>query len=462
MNRKDGLPLTFHVKTYGCQMNERDSEGIRAALAARGMEQAETEDAADLVIVNTCSVRGKAEDKAIGKLGLLAASKRERPDRIVGAAGCMVQRLGRELLDRVPDLDFAVGTFRLGRVGDVVAQVRTGKGPVLDVADTDERVRGAAAHEQGRLQAFVSVMFGCDRRCAYCIVPSVRGPESSRSPESIVKEVRELVETGTREVTLLGQSVTSYGRRQSVWPTEDVSPRGFSEPLPRLLEAVAGVPGLSRLRFTSNHPFGCTGELAAAMASLPPLCEHLHLPLQSGSDRLLGLMRRGYDADDYRRAVERLRDAMPGLALTTDVIVGFPTETEQDFESTRRMMREIGFDNAFIFKYSPRPGTAAASWKDDVPDPEKRRRNKQLLADQDAMGLELNRKQVGRTVEVLVEGESLRDRSHWCGRTRTNKIVIFDPVRGVKVGDLAHVQVQRARAQTLYGRVDAAGGGKQG
>jgi len=440
--------MRFFVRTYGCQMNERDSDSVAALLVKCGHEPADDEGSADLVLVNTCSVRGKAEEKAIGKLGLLTATKRARPGRVVGAFGCMVQRMGEDLLRKVRGLDLAVGPGNLDSLPRALDSVRAGKGPVLLTG----RARSAIAdHLRTKPCAFVNILLGCDRRCAYCIVPAVRGPEWSRPASEILAETRSLAGRGVREITLLGQSVMSYGRKNAVWSANHTSPLGFEEPLPRLLETVAAVPGIMRVRFTSGHPSGCTAELARAMAAIPQVCEHLHLPVQSGSDRILRRMGRGYSADGYRRAVERLRRRVPDISLTTDVIVGFPSETETDFELTRALLEDIGFDNAFVFKYSPRPGTPAMRWEDDVPADEKMRRNKALLEDQEARGLRLNRPLVGRSIEVLVEGPSRTNRRRMAGRTRTNKIVIFDPFPGIKAGDMMTVKIERALSQTLYG-----------
>ncbi|MBM4143204.1 MAG: tRNA (N6-isopentenyl adenosine(37)-C2)-methylthiotransferase MiaB [Lentisphaerae bacterium] len=441
--------MKYHIRTYGCQMNERDSETLAALLEAEGYAPGD-EAEAGLVIVNTCSVRRKAEDKALGKLGLLAARKRERPALIVGVAGCMAQRMGHEILRRVPGLDFALGTRGLRNLPRALRLVRSGRGPVLDL-DMDAGRDGAAPPRLGGgVSAFVNVLYGCDRGCAYCVVPGVRGAERSRPAGEIRSEVERLAGQGTRQVVLLGQSVMSYGRRQAAWPAAHRSPRGFAEPFPRLLEAVDGVPGVARVRFTSGHPSGCTPELARAMAELPSVCEHLHLPLQSGSDRILRLMRRGYDTETYRRAARTLRAAVPGLALSTDIIVGFPTETTADFDATRRFMDEIGFDSAFVFKYSPRPGTPAADWPDDVPEEEKLRRNHALLAEQDARAQAINARLIGREVEVLAEGVSARNARRWSGRTRTNTLAVFVPPDGIAAGDMAAVRVARVTPRTLY------------
>jgi len=445
--------MKFYIKTYGCQMNVRDTQSVAVLLERHGLTPAASEADAELIIVNSCSVRGKAEDKAIGKLGILCATKRDRPGRIIGVMGCMVQRMGESLFKKVPALDFAVGTRRFSRIPAVVDLIRSGETRVLDSGLEDEDFEALSGHDEDSLSAFVNVLFGCDRRCAYCIVPDVRGREWSRPGERILDEVRSLADNGIKEVMLLGQSVMMYGRRNEVWAEGTVSQHGFAEPFSVLLEAVCAVDGIERVRFTSSHPSGCTPELAEAMRSLPKLCAHIHLPVQSGSDRILKMMRRGYTSSDYRQAVDRLRAAVPGIAVTTDVIVGFPSETEAEFEETREFMQSIGFDNSFIFKYSPRPGTPAADWDDDVSDEEKLRRNKVLLEDQQERGTRINERLVGQIIEVLAEGPSRRNKARWSGRSSGNKIVVFDHIEGCGVGDLVEVKIDRAMPQTIYGKI---------
>ena len=444
--------MTFFIHTYGCQMNVRDSEAVAAALVAAGLEAAADEESADVVIVNTCSVRAKAEEKALGKLGLLCASKRERPRRIIGVMGCMAQRMGEKVFEKVPTLDFSVGCRAARLIPGVVAEIAAGgegqRFVTTDIADHDV----PHGHLDAGLSAFVTVLLGCNRRCSYCIVPDARGPEYSRPAKEIVDEVACLAKRGVREVTLLGQSVLSYGRLGP--PVFDApAPEGapYTEPFPRLLAAVAGVEGIERIRFTSGHPSGCTEELARAFRDIPQVCPHLHLPVQSGSDRILKSMRRGYTAGEYLAAVERLRAYVPDIAITTDIIVGYPGETEEDFEATRALMRKARFDNSFIFKFSPRPGTPAAQMEDDVPAAEKERRNQVLLADQDDLGIANNALWVGREVEVLAEGPSHRNAARWSGRSGQNKIVIFDPPPGIERGDLVRVEIGRANPQTLFG-----------
>ena len=441
---------TFAIHTYGCQMNVRESEAAAKALLDAGLTPAADEEGADVVIVNTCSVRGKAEDKALGKLGLLCATKRERPGRVVGVMGCMAQRLGAELFRKVPRLDFAIGTRCAERVAPAVEAALAGR-TTLALSDLHARPDAPSGHMPGGFSAFVTILLGCNRRCAYCIVPDVRGDEWSRPAREVLAEVRALAEAGVREVTLLGQSIMNYGLRTPAFDADDPpSPGGYAKPFPRLLEAVAAIPGIARIRFTSGHPSGVNDELIRLFRTEPKLCRHLHLPVQSGSDAVLARMRRGYTREGYLDAVARLREAVPDLALTTDVIVGFPGETEEDFLLTRSLMEEARFDNAFIFKYSPRPGTLSATWEDDVPDAEKVRRNQILLGDQDLRGARLNQALVGTRQQILAEGPSLRNKSRWSGRTSGNKIVVFAPPPGVRPGDLVDLVIARAAPQTLY------------
>ncbi len=442
---------TFAFHTYGCQMNVRESEAAAKALQDAGFLAAASEEAADIVIINSCSVRGKAEDKALGKLGLLCATKRDRPGRIIGLMGCMAQRLGEEVFKRVPTLDFAIGTRCAERIVGAVEAALSGR-QTLALRDLHARPDALSGHlENGSFSAFVTILLGCNRRCTYCIVPDVRGDEWSRPAADVLAEVRALAEKGVKEVTLLGQSIMNYGlRTPAFFEADPPSPGGYKLPFPRLLEAVAAIPGIERIRFTSGHPSGVTDELVRLFQEEPKLCHHLHLPVQSGSTRVLSRMRRGYTREQYLEAVQRLRQAVPDIAITTDVIVGFPGETAEDFEETRTLMAEAAFDNAFIFKYSPRPGTVSATWADDVTEAEKAQRNQVLLGDQDVRGAQLNAALIGTEQEILVEGPSLRNKDRWSGRTSGNKIVIFTPPAGCRPGDLLRVTIDRAAPQTLY------------
>ena len=327
--------MKFLVHTYGCQMNVRDSEAVEALMLAAGHEKAASEDEAEVVIVNSCTVRQKAEEKAIGKAGNLIAAK-----KITGLMGCAVKRMGADVFKRLPKLDFAVGPRAFGLIPRILAE---GKFPRLELGD-DLAPESLAAHVAGGWQAFVTVLLGCDNRCSYCIVPDVRGHEYSRPAKEVIAEVAALARSGVKEVCLLGQSVLRYGIRNAAWE------ENAGEPFPRLLRALAEIDGIERIRFTSAHPSGCTDELIQVYKDCPKVCRHLHLPVQSGSDRILKEMGRRYTRAEYLAAILKLRDFDPEFAITTDVIVGYPGETEADFEDTRSLMEEAGFDNAFVFK----------------------------------------------------------------------------------------------------------------
>ncbi len=447
--------MKFLVHTYGCQMNVRDSEAVEALMVAAGYEKASNEAEADVVIVNSCTVRQKAEEKAVGKAGNLIAAK-----KITGLMGCAVKRMGEDVFKRLPKLDFAVGPRRFGVIPHLVARCLAGEKRILELPDDDEVPTGLDAHPDAprtksgdaAFQSYVTVLLGCDNRCSYCIVPDVRGHEYSRPAREVVAEVRTLAAHGVKEVCLLGQSVLRYGVRNAAWmPDDPPSPGGYTEPFPRLLEALNAVEGLERIRFTSAHPKGCTDELVRAYREFPKVCRHLHLPVQSGSDRLLKEMGRRYTRAEYLAAVAKLHAFDPEFSVTTDVIVGYPGETEEDFEATRSLMDEAGFDNAFIFKYSPRPGTRSAALPDDVPTSEKERRDQVLLADQETRGQSRNERLVGTVREVLVEGPSIRNAARWSGRDSGNRIVVFEPSRPVRAGDFVNVRITAAHPQTLIG-----------
>ena len=402
--------MKFLIHTYGCQMNVRDSEAVEALLLAAGHEKAANEAEAGLVIVNSCTVRQKAEEKAIGKAGNLIAD-----GKITGMMGCAVKRLGGGLFKKLPKLAFAVAPGEILKI------------PYIKGGDP------LAAHAQTGLSAFVTVMTGCDNCCSYCIVPKVRGHEFSRPADDIVREVECLAARGVKEVTLLGQSVLRY--------------KGF----PRLLRRLQEIEGLARIRFTSAHPKGCTDELVAVYGDCPKVCRHLHLPVQSGSDRILAEMGRRYTRAEYLAAVAKLRAFDPEFSVTTDVIVGYPGETEEDFEATRTLMDAAGFDNAFIFKYSPRPGTRSAALPDDVTTEEKERRDQVLLADQECRGQARNDRLIGTVREVIAEGPSKRNAARWAGRDGGNRIVVWDADGGDCVGDLVKLRITEAHPQILIG-----------
>ncbi len=442
---------SVYIKTYGCQMNERDSEAVAAQLVAKGYELAASEAVADVVLLNTCSVRDAAEQKALGKMGSVAAEvRRNRPGVVLGFLGCMAQSRGQQLIDQLPDVDLVLGTQKFHRAAEYVDDLLAGRrARVVDIeaeAGSEATIREHLRHGQAgwrRPTAFVSIMQGCNQHCTFCIVPSTRGPERSRTIPDIVAECRELVAQGVREVTLLGQIVTSYGRREI--PVRE-GRSGFVQ----LLEAVSEVEGLERIRFTSPHPKGYGEDLVEAYGRLPKLVEWAHLPVQSGSDRVLRAMHRGYTRERFLDLVGRLRRVRPEMGLTTDIIVGFPGETEADFEETLALAREAQFDNAFVFKYSPRKDTPAAALPEQVPAEAIVERHGRLLEWVGEMGRQRYERLVGRQMEILVEGPSRRNAARLEGRTRCNKIVVFEGSPR-HVGQVMDVRIRRTGTFTLYG-----------
>ena len=456
--------MKFHIHTYGCQMNVRDSEAVEALMVAAGHEKVETEAEAELVVINSCTVRQKAEEKAVGKAGNLLAE-----GKFVGLMGCAVQRMGADVFKRLPKLHFAVGPRCFGMIPKIVGEL-TAKPRGRLLLSSDDVPEGLDAHPVTRragtfaaVQSYVTVLLGCDNRCSYCIVPDVRGHEYSRPAKDVIAEVKCLVARGVKEVCLLGQSVLRYGVRNRAWAEDEPNEGGFKEAFPRLLWELNRIEGLERIRFTSAHPKGCSDELVRVYRECPKVCRHLHLPVQSGSDRVLAEMGRHYTRAEYLAAVRKLHAFDPEFSVTTDVIVGYPGETEADFEETRTLMEEAGFDNAFVFKYSPRPGTRSAALPDDVPTAEKERRDQVLLADQEIRGQQRNDRLVGTVREVMVEGPSKRNAARWSGRDSGNRIVVWDidgaPGRdapgasasGVAIGDLVHVKIAEAHPQILVG-----------
>ena len=444
----------FFIKTYGCQMNERDSEQVAHSLLERGYERASHESEADVVLLNTCSVRDMADQKALGKMGMLGRMAKDRPHVVFGFLGCMAQARGASLLDHLPHVDLVVGTQKFHRVADYVAQAieqkqnRRMDDPRLSIVDVGQEAGSQATIREQEVAprqatAFVSIMQGCNMHCTFCIVPQTRGSERSRTIPEIVSEVRSLVAQGVKEVTLLGQIVNLYGRHE--FPT-----RNGKSPFVQLLEAVDEIEGLQRLRFTSPHPIGFRGDLIESFLRLPKLVEHVHLPLQSGSNRILKAMHRAYTAEKYVELVHRLRQARPAMALTTDVIVGFPGETEEDYRQTRNLVAELNFDNAFVFRYSPRRDTPAATMEEQTDESVKEQRNQDLLTVVDEAARRSGEKMVGQVVEVLCEGPSKTNAARLTGRTRTNKIVVFEGPHHL-AGQLVDIHVQQANGFSLYG-----------
>ncbi len=442
---------SVYIKTYGCQMNERDSESVAAQLVARGYTLAASEASADVILLNTCSVRDAAEQKAVGKMqNLIAETRRERPAVKLGFLGCMAQSRGHRLLDQLPDVDLVLGTQKFHRAADYLDDILSGRRDrICDIeeeAGSESTVREHLPGVEGGkppVTAFVSIMQGCNQYCTFCIVPYTRGAERSRPIEDIAAECRELARRGAREITLLGQIVTSYGRREI--PAKD-----GKSPFVQLLEAVHEIEGLERIRFTSPHPKGYGDDLVEAYTRLPKLVESAHIPAQSGSDRVLKLMHRGYTRDRFLGIIRKLRQARPGMGITTDLIVGFPGETETDFEETLSLACEVEFDNAYIFKYSPRRDTPAAEMPEQLPQEVKEDRNARLLGLVNEIGARHYQSRVGRVEQILVEGPSKRNEARMAGRTRCNKIVIFEGNERHR-GQLLDVKIERAGSFTLYG-----------
>ncbi len=443
-------------------MNERDSEAVAAMLRARGYRIVETEDECDILLLNTCSVRDAAEQKAIGKAGYSLHKKRHNPDFVLGILGCMAQNRGAELLDRLPDVDLIVGTQKFHRVPDYLDNLRAARSAgvpvgqaIIDTAEeagSQNTIRDHVESAEPQVCAFVSIQQGCNMDCSFCIVPTTRGDERSRPMEDIVRECEEVVEKGAREVTLLGQIVTSYGRR-------DYPHTGNVTPFVQLLEKVNAIPKLERIRFTSPHPRGFREDLADAFRRLPKLGEYVHLPVQSGSDRILKAMRRPYSRERYLEIVRSLRAAQPGMAFSTDIIVGFPGETEEDFQQTVDLCRQVDFDMAYIFKYSVRSGTPAATLEGQVPDPVREERNRILLEELGKGSLRRAQSLVGTVQEVLVEGPD-KTGERFMGRTRGNRATVFEAAPRL-VGSLVQVEITRASVSTLYGNLVISGAGLQ-
>ena len=453
-------------------MNERDSEQVAHSLLARGYERVGHESEADVVLLNTCSVRDMADQKALGKMGMLCRLAKERPHVVFGFLGCMAQARGASLLKGLPHVDLVVGTQKFHRVAEYVEELvaRKAARPAVapyqkhamddlrfSIVDVDEEPGSQSTIRQQRLgprqaTAFVSIMQGCNMHCTFCIVPQTRGSERSRSIGEIVAEVRDLVSHGIKEVTLLGQIVNLYGRHE--FPKID-----NKSPFVQLLESVHEVEGLERLRFTSPHPIGFREDLIDAIWRLPKLTEHVHLPLQSGSNKILKAMHRAYTAEKYLDLIDRIRRARHGIAITTDIIVGFPGETADDYQQTRDMVEEIQFDNAFVFRYSPRRDTPAAEMPDQIDEHVKEYRNQDLLEVVNKSNRRILERLVGSQTEVLCEGPSKTNPSRLMGRTRTNKIVVFPPSpkrwrtaeNQELVGQLVDVRIERANGFSLYG-----------
>lgn len=430
----------YHVTTFGCQMNAHDSERIKGMLESLGLGEATTQDEADVVVFNTCTIRERPDTRLAAYLGNAAAMKRDRPDVVVAVGGCYAEAQRERIFEQYPFVDVAFGPGSIPHLGDWISAggyaVQRGKFGSHDYFAAD-----LPPHQERRFQAWVQVSMGCNSKCAYCIVPAVRGREQSRRPGDILAEVSQLAEAGVREITLLGQNVNSWGR--------DLAPAVRTE-FGELLRACDATPGVERIRFTSPHPKDFRDPVIAAIAECAHVCEHVHLPAQSGSSRVLKAMRRTYDRARYVRLVERLRGAIPDLALGTDLIVGFPGETEADFQETLSLVDEVRFDSAFTFIYSPRSGTEAAALPHQIPDEVKHDRLERLVEAVQRVATMRNQERIGLVEEVLVEGASRTDAARLRGRTRRNTTVNFSGPAAA--GELVDVVIDAATSTTLSGR----------
>ncbi len=432
----------FYLQTFGCQMNQHDSERIARMLIGRGWRRTEEEKEARLLLLNTCSVRLHAEARVRGKLAQYEKIKESRPEVITGVLGCMAQLRGESLWEAAPRLNLIIGPGSFSRLPRGLERVGRGEGRYIARGfPPGERFFDLAPERSRPLQAWITVIRGCNNFCSYCVVPHVRGRETSRSPESVAEEVAGLVKQGYREVTLLGQNVNSYLCRDR---------RGSRVDFPALLRRINEVEGLERIRFLTSHPKDISRALIEAVRDLNRVCEDLHFPVQAGSNRILKKMRRGYTREEYIEKVERLRAEIPGIALASDFIVGFPGETEEDFFLTLDLMRRVRYDRIFAFAYSPRPGTAAAALPDDLPAEEKSRRLQAVLELQRQISREINQGLLGEEVEILVEGPDRKYPDRGQGRTRTGKIVFFSWEEGL-AGKIITVKIKRVTSSSLYG-----------
>ncbi|GEO24897.1 tRNA-2-methylthio-N(6)-dimethylallyladenosine synthase [Alicyclobacillus acidoterrestris] len=435
--RADGSPYRFLIKTYGCQMNEHDTEVMAGLLLAMGYEQSDSDEFADFILFNTCAVRENAEAKVFGEIGRLRPLKAKNPELLLGLCGCMAQEQGvqKMVLEKFPWVDVVFGTHNIHRLPAILTAAKQSQETVMEVWEkAAETVEDIPKVRKDSVRAWVNIQYGCNKFCTYCIVPYTRGRERSREPEDVIKEVRELVAAGYKEITLLGQNVNDYG--------VDLGTITFAQ----LLRAVNDIEGIDRIRFTTSNPWNFTDDLIAAIAECEHVVEHIHLPVQSGNNEILRRMNRTHTREYYLQLVNKIRKAIPNVSLTTDIIVGFPGETEAAFQDTLSLVREVQFDNAFTFIYSPRENTPAAKFADEVTLEEKKDRLRRLNDVQYQISLARNQALKGRVVEVLVEGESKTNREVLTGRTRTNHLVLFP-------GDISlkgqHVDVEITHPQTF-------------
>ncbi len=449
----------LYINTIGCQMNVYDSEQIEKMLRPLGYETVSGPDEADAVIVNTCAIREKAEQKVFSFIGRLAELKRKKPDLLIGVGGCVAQQEGADILKRMPCVDFIFGTSSIIRLPGIIEKVLSSGRPVVDTGvseGVDEFGFEADGSEEGKVSRFVTIMQGCDNFCTYCVVPYVRGREYSRPPGKIIDEINHLVHTGAREITLLGQNVNSYGKKEGMCS------------FPELLARIDEIKGLFRIRFTTSHPKDLSDDLIHAFAALEKLCDHIHLPVQAGSDKVLKQMNRKYTQTRYLEKVDQLRKVCPDIAITSDIIVGFPGETRKDFDDTLDLLRKVEFDGLFAFKYSDRPNAPAGRFKNKVSEQEKKDRLQEVLDLQEQYTIKKNQNLIGATEPVLVDGLSkMQDQNktkntdcpvQWTGRTTSNKIVNFVVDKGwpfrdkISMGSIVNIRIEKAFSHSLLGK----------
>jgi tRNA-2-methylthio-N6-dimethylallyladenosine synthase len=437
------MPRTYYIATMGCQMNEYDSDYVGRLLQEALYRPADAPETADLVLINTCAVREKSEQKAFSLLGRMLSLKKRRPGMTLGMMGCVAQKQGKTLLERYPDLDLVLGTRELNRFSEILKELETDNGGGLAATELSREPAPALLKEgffKGRVKGFITIMEGCNNFCTYCVVPYVRGREVSRAPHEIMREAQYLGKEGIKEITLLGQNVNSYSHERE-------EQTGFVD----LLRMLNRLEGLRRIRFTTSHPKDLTPELIRAFHEIGKLCSHIHLPFQAGSNRVLKAMNRGYTREKYLDLIEQLRGIRADMAVSSDVMVGFPGETREDFDQTLDMIEKVQFDSLYSFKYSDREGTRAAGFRNKVPEPEKIERLAELQKLQKGITLKRNKAMIGKVMEVLIEGAS-RKNDQITGRTSNNKIVNFS-YNNSAIGCLIKVKIMSACANSLRGEV---------
>lgn len=438
------LPKKYFVETYGCQMNEHDSEKMSELLEQLGLEAVDSVDTADVVVINTCAIREKAEHKVYSSLGKLRLLKRQNPNMIVVVAGCVAQQKKDQLASKFNHLDLVLGAHHISELPELIKRISISRERIVKTEFVDD-IQSLHMPAPGRgpspISSYVTIMQGCSNFCAYCVVPYARGREQSRETEEIVEEVSSLASQGVREIALLGQNVNAYGK--------DL---GNGTHFTGLLEKLSAIKDIKRIRFTTSHPRDFDSSLAEAVANLAKVCEHVHLPLQSGSDRVLRNMRRAYTFSEYLEKIDMLRSKSPGCAITADMIVGFPGESDEDFQDTIDALERIRFDQIFSFKFSPRPGTAAEHMSDQIPEEVKKARLAEVHIIQGAITQNYHRLLEGTVAEILIEGRS-RYENQFYGRTRTNKIVNFEVVANRFIGDVAQVKIIRGLRHSLVGSI---------